>query len=72
MKKLTLEERKTEGEKNIERYCEFCGNFDGDWSIGVVNGPEVKGKNVNCKECTYLAPSGFFPVVSSEMVGEGY
>lgn len=68
MKKLTLEERKAEGAKNIERYCEFCCNFNGDW-----NSPEVKGNGVNCKKCSYLAPSGFTPIISQEMVGnEGY
>ena len=57
MTKVTFKDRQFHARK--ESYCENCGNFDGDWNIGVPNGVKIEGKNNNCKKCRYLAPSMF-------------
>ena len=59
MTKVTFKDRQNNA--NIEPYCEDCCNYDKDWIMGDNIGTKMKGRNVHCKKCRYLAPSEYAP-----------
>ena len=59
MTKVTFKDRQNYANK--DPYCENCGNFDGDWRVDELR-YNIKGKNIHCKKCRYLAPSQYAPI----------